>query len=314
MRRAPFLGLTAIAAAALIAPAAAQPLTRIRMLGNPNDDSAALYYAMRSGAFARAGLDVTISPAASGAAVAAAVAGGSADIGKSSVLSIFEAHEKGIPFSVLSVAAIQEPATPFVATLVLKDAPVKTGKDLENQVVGVSSLSSIGRVAVCNWVEKTGGDWRKVQFVEIPLTQAAAALAQKRIVAAETAQPMLARALEENAYATLPTYAALAPRFAVTVWFTTRDWSAKNPEAARAFARVLAQSAAYTNAHHAETAPIMAQVSGVDVAVIQKMARVTNGSGVAPADLQPVIDASARYGLLKAAFPATELIDANAAR
>ena len=151
-----------------------------------------------------------------------------------------------------------------------------------------------------------------MKFVEIPLTQAAAAVEQKRVVASETAQPLLAAALATGNFRDVPAYRSIAPRFMLTTWFTTKDWSAKHPEIARTFARIMAASATYTNAHHAETAPIMAEASGTDLAVIQGMQRVVNGSILTPALLQGTINASARYGALKAPFPAQELIDANA--
>jgi hypothetical protein len=44
------------------------------------------------------------------------------------------------------------------------------------------------------------------------------------------------------------------------------------------------------------------------------MQRVVNGSVLLPALIQPTIDATARYGGLKASFPAQEIIDARAAR
>jgi NitT/TauT family transport system substrate-binding protein len=313
--RSRFLALTGSAAVVGSSrPASAQDLKVVRVLGNPNDDSTSLYYALRSGMFRRAGIDVHIDTGTSGAQVAAAVIGGSYDIGKSSVTSIFEAHEKGIPFTIIAPASIQEPATPFAGTLVLKDSPIRTGKDLENQIVGVSSLSSIGRPAVCSWVESTGGDWRAVKFVEIPLTQAAAAVEQKRVVASETAQPMLATAIATGTFRTLPTYQTISPRFVLTTWFTTKGWSDEHADAARTFARVIADSAVYVNAHHAETVSIMAEAGNVDPAIISAMQRVVNGSVLLPALIQPTIDATARYGGLKASFPAQEIIDARAAR
>ena len=309
--RSEFVAVTAAAVAVAGTPARAQTVP-IRVQGNINDDSTAFYYAQKSGLFKKAGLDVTIEPGTSGAAVAATVLGGSYDLGKSSITSILEAHEKGIPFTLLAPAGIQEIAAPYGGMLVLKETSIKSGRDVENQTVALSSLSSIGRAAVCSWVEKNGGNWRAVQFVELPMTQAAGAVAQKRVFAAETVQPFFAQALDTGTYQALPVYDTLGQRFALTVWFTTRDWSAKHPEQARAFTRTLAQAAAYTNAHEAETAPLMAQATNVDVAVFRQMRRVVNGTILAPAQLQPIISACTKYGSLKASFPAADVIDRNA--
>jgi NitT/TauT family transport system substrate-binding protein len=313
INRSAFVALTA--SALTIAPrlrAQGQSLMTIRIMGNPNDDATSVFYAIKSGLFQKAAIDIHIESGTSGAAVAAAVAGGSFDIGKSSITSIFEAHEKGIPFALLAPAGIQDTSAPFAGMLALKDAPIKTGKDLENQVVGVSSLSSIGRAAVCRWVDKAGGNWHSVQFVEIPLTQAAAAVSQKRVVTSEIAQPALAAALDTGNFQNLPIYQAIAPRFVFTCWFTTKDWSAKHPDLARTFARIVAQSAAFTNTHHSDTAPVMSQVSGVELSVLQSMQRVNDGTTLDPAQVQPLIDASTRYGMLKAGFPARDIIDPNA--
>jgi NitT/TauT family transport system substrate-binding protein len=133
--RARFLALTAssLAAAGYARPAAAAaispPLT-IRVSGTPLDDTTALYYAIKSGMFARAGLSVEMTLGANGAAVLAAVISGNFDIGKSSMISIFEGHEKGLPFTVIAPAGMQEPAVPNGSTIILKESLIASGKDL----------------------------------------------------------------------------------------------------------------------------------------------------------------------------------------
>jgi ABC-type nitrate/sulfonate/bicarbonate transport system substrate-binding protein len=70
-------------------------------------------------------------------------------------------------------------------------------------------------------------------------------------------------------------------------------------------------AATYTNAHHAETAPLMAEFTGLPLATIQHMVRGAAGTTIVPEQLQTVIDASVEYGALKRSFPAQELIDTN---
>lgn len=312
IKRSAFVSLAAAAVAGNARGVRAQGLTPVRVLGNANDDATSLFYAIRAGLFQSAGLDVHIDPGTSGAAVAAAVAGGSYDIGKSSANPIFEAHQNGIPFGVLAPAGIQSAAAPFAGMLLTKDSPIRTGADMNGQIVGLTSLSSISRVAISSWVDKNGGDWRAVKYVEISSSEAPGAVAQKRVVTAECGQPLLQSVLETGTFRLLPAYEAIAPRFLLTLWFTTKDWSAKHPDAARTFARVIARAATFVNAHHAETVAMMAEVSHVDAAVIAKMQRVVDGTVIEPGLLQPTIDASAKYGTLKATFPAQEIIDPNA--
>jgi hypothetical protein len=79
----------------------------------------------------------------------------------------------------------------------------------------------------------------------------------------------------------------------------------------RTFNRAYVESATYTNAHHAETAPMMAEFTGIQLATIQHMVRGTAGTAIVPGLLQTVIDASVKYGAIKHSFPAQELIDVN---
>ena len=72
------------------------------------------------------------------------------------------------------------------------------------------------------------------------------------------------------------------------------------------------EAAKYTNAHHDATAKIMSDYSGVPLEVVSKMSRVTAGTELSPSLIQPTIDAAAKYGTLKKAFPAREIIDPNA--
>ena len=44
------------------------------------------------------------------------------------------------------------------------------------------------------------------------------------------------------------------------------------------------------------------------------MPRVTNGTAVMAAQIQPVIDAAAKYGNVKHVFPAAEIIDPSIAK
>jgi ABC-type nitrate/sulfonate/bicarbonate transport system substrate-binding protein len=133
-------------------------------------------------------------------------------------------------------------------------------------------------------------------------------------VAAEIATPVLTTAMDTGDFRIVPIYNAIAPLFMVSAWFTSRQFSTANPELVRTFARVVADSAAYVNAHHAETAAVVAEFTSVPMSQVQRMPRSVQGSRLDPALLQPAIDAAAKYGSLKASFPAQDLIDPVIAR
>jgi hypothetical protein len=71
---------------------------------------------------------------------------------------------------------------------------------------------------------------------------------------------------------------------------------------------VLVEAATYVNGHHAETAPLVAEITKIDLSVVQKMYRTLAGTSLDLALFQPLIDAAAKYGLIAHPFPARELL------
>jgi NitT/TauT family transport system substrate-binding protein len=282
-------------------------LTPVRLGVTPNDDMVSVLYAQRTGMFERAGLDVSIEKASSGAAIAAAVAANSYDIGKSSITPMFDAHENGLPFVLIAAAAIYEAKVPYGGLVSTKR--FANGKELDGKIVGSNSANDIGTVAMKAWIEKTGGDPASLRHVEIPMSAVPAAIAQNRIDGGEMVYPPLATALASKKLFLTPTLSAIAPVFLFSTWFTTKDYSAAHPDVVKTFARVVAEAATYTNAHPAETVKLLADFTGVPAEEIAHMPRVRNGTSLTAALIQPAIDAAVKYGTTKRAFPAVELID-----
>src|SRR6185312_13585083 len=83
LSRSRLLGGTAAAAAVACAPLPlrAQPLAHIRVAGVATDDMTPIYWAVKSGMYAKAGLDVEIVPVSSGTAATTAVVAGAYEIG-----------------------------------------------------------------------------------------------------------------------------------------------------------------------------------------------------------------------------------------
>src|SRR5580700_8149925 len=127
----------ALAAGAVIAVApafaGAQTLPKVRVAASPDEDILGALWGVQSGIFRKYGLDVDVQRANSGSAVAAAVAGGSIDIGKSSPMALLTAHAKGLPFVLEAPASIYSSDAPIAALIVAKDAPFKSGRDLNGK-------------------------------------------------------------------------------------------------------------------------------------------------------------------------------------
>jgi NitT/TauT family transport system substrate-binding protein len=287
----------------------AAELKPVRVAIAPSDGVTSVLYAKRAGLFERAGLDVTLDIQRNGAAVAAAILGNVYDIGNSSVTSIFLAHEKNLPFALVAPAGIYDAKLPYVGGLLAKDSPLKLDKDANGLTFGTVALGDIGHDAFCAYVEQHGGDPSTLKFVEIPFAIAGQSVEQQRIVAAEIATPTMTTFLDSGKFRIIPIYTAIAPQFLISTWFTSHQFSNANPDIVRTFARVVADAANYSNAHHQATASLVAEFTSIPVSEVLRMPRSLQGTRLDPALIQPAIDAAAKYGSLKASFPARDLID-----
>jgi NitT/TauT family transport system substrate-binding protein len=257
------------------APGALQAPIVIRVGLVPNDDAATpLLYAQSAGLFAKAGIDLKLESQSSGAAVTAGVASGTFDIGKSSIIPLLNAHQHGVPITIVAPASVWNGKSEFAALLVRADAPFKTGKDLEGKLIGVQSLNDLNEIATDAWVALHGGDPATLKFVEFPMAAAVVALKEKRIDAAAFVQPVLDNALVGGQLRPLAgAYGGIAPQYLFAAWFSSKSWVHDHPDAAREFARIVTEAAQYTNGHHNETAAMVAQFTSIPLNVIQHMTR-----------------------------------------
>jgi NitT/TauT family transport system substrate-binding protein len=303
----------AAAATATLAPRAgrAQALTPITIAAIPSDISGEAYYAQDRGFFKRNGLTSTVVQLANGGAISAAVLSGAADIGYSNVISLSLAHARGLPVTIIAPANLHLHDAPTAGIMVVKkSSPIQNARDLNDKVVAVIGISNIADIAVRNWIDQNGGDQKTVKFVELPFSEMKPALEAGRIDAAsldQTGDPLLGKP-GDTLRVIGNAFDSLAHRFVPSVWFTTSDWVAKHPLAARAFVTAMRETAQWANTHHRESAAILATYTHDTPEQIQSVTRVTYGDRVTPDLIQPDIDAAVRYGVLKTPFPASELI------
>jgi NitT/TauT family transport system substrate-binding protein len=303
--------LTAAMAAAATRAAGAQtpPLTTLRLSSSPVDDVMPVLYAQQNGAFRKAGLDVQLTRASSGSAIAAAVLGGAVDIGKSGVASILSAHAKGVPLVFIAPASVYDTNSPDGALLVSAASPVRAAKDMNGKIVAVPALNDLNTVATRAWIDRNGGDSASIKFVEIPAAAQGAALESGRIDGAALVNPYLAGQLAGGKARMLGKfYDAIAESFMLSGWFTTRDFIDKNRDAVVKFVRTVATTGTYTNAHKSETAPLLATWASIAPEEAARLPRMTNGIRLSASMIQPLIEASVKAKVIPASFDAREII------
>jgi NitT/TauT family transport system substrate-binding protein len=295
--------------------AGAQGLTTLNIAAIPSDIAGSAYYAADNGYFKKAGLDAQFLGIANGAAITAAVLGGSADVGYSNVISLALAHSRGLPITILFPANLHVHEAPTAGLLsVLKTSSITSAKDFSGKVVAVSGLNNIADLAVRNWIDKNGGDSKTVKSVELPFPEMKPAVEAGRIDAAEcdtTSDATLGKP-GDSLRLIASTFDAISPRFAPSVWFSTTDWVSKHPAQVKAFVAGMRESAQWAPAHHRESAVILAKYTHVTPEQIDAFKRATYGEHLTPELIQPNIDLAVKYGVIKTAFNVSEMISSAA--
>ena len=288
--------------------AVAQTPIHVRAGAVANDFATPFLYAQDTGMFREAGLDVELQIINNGTAVAAALAGNSIEFGIVSLFAVVNAHARGVPLTLIAGGTLSSTVA-SVGVLVLADGPLHSPPDLTGKTVSSAALNDILAVSIRGWIDRSGGHSETTQFVELSGAQIASALDTGRIAAAGVANPTLANLIATGKYRTLgdPSI-GIAPRFLATAWISSTDYVQKNPSTVRAFAGVLAKAAAYSNTHQPQTAPILAKYSGIELATVTHMARAQFQPALDPRDIQPVIDAAAKYKAIPKGFEARDII------
>ncbi len=277
------------------------------MASNPVNDVVPLIYAQNSGLFRNAGLDVTLQRATNGSAVAAALAGGAIDIGKVAATPIINAHARGVLLTIVFPDRLHtfgpESET---ALIVAPDSPIKRGRDLNGKTISVGAIKDSTWIGARVFIDADGGDSSTCKFVEVPVSATSAAVAAGRVDAGVSNDPYLKADVRAGKVRSLgDLLAALGSKFIETAWVATGDYISKNRDTVNRYVRVIREAQIWCNTHTAEAADITATFTGVDRAIVASTKTVF-ATEADPRDMQPYINANAKYGITPA-FNAADL-------
>jgi NitT/TauT family transport system substrate-binding protein len=305
---------TAIAAlgAAVIASwgeAEAQSAAVFKAAGVPEESATPVLWAQQSGLFRRNGLTVDIEPQRSGTAIAAGVAGGGYQVGKSSIVPLITAFAKGIPFLLVAPGGLYRAAKPHIALIVAADSPITTAADMNGKTVGVSALDDLNTLGTKMWMDKNGGDSSTLKLVEVPLPAISDTIVARRIDAGVSGTPALQAALDSGKLRMLAHVPdAIAATFMYTAWFSSKNEIASQLQLMRAFSRAEREAAAYVNAHPEQTVDALSKFTGIAAEVITRMTRAQMGTTLDPKLIQPVVDVCVHYKVIPAPINAADMI------
>src|ERR1019366_630483 len=169
-------------------PVLGQTADKIRFGVVGVEESALPYYAQEKGLFRAAGLNVEISILPNGGSVTQGILGGALDIGVTNSGSLSSAFIRGLPLYMLACGAVYAPRSP-ISHLAVGKAGITSAKELTGKTFAVSTLHDMIQGTVLAWIEKNGGDWKAINFVELPPPQMAGAIVAKRIDGGAIVEP-----------------------------------------------------------------------------------------------------------------------------
>jgi NitT/TauT family transport system substrate-binding protein len=278
----------------------------VTIVTTPNETAAEPFFAQDMGFFKSAGLDVEVTSSPNGAAIAAAVASGAVQIGNSSVSSLAQAHVKHIPFVIIAPGGLYSSRAPSAILFLPRQSPIKSGKDLDGKTIGINNLRGVPQYGTQAWIDAHGGNSESVKFIEMSAPDIIAALQQNRIDAGLIPEPYVTAARA----AVVPLAAvfdAVSPSFMINVHFATLDWAKSHIDIVRRFRDCIKKTSSWANKNSDQSGRILMRYSKLSPETLRTMQRTIFAEDVNAADIQPLIDLTAKYGGIPA-FPADEFI------
>jgi NitT/TauT family transport system substrate-binding protein len=132
------------------------------------------------------------------------------------------------------------------------------------------------------------------------------ALGAARVDAACVTEPFITEAKTTGRSIGQP-FDACAPRFLLSVYVATRDWAQANRDTVRRFQTATLAAAAWANKNQSKTADILMKYSKLPDATAHTMKRAVFAQEWNPADSQPLVDITAKYGNVPR-FPVDDML------
>jgi NitT/TauT family transport system substrate-binding protein len=267
----------------------------------PIADVAPLYLGIKQGFFEDERLKVEPQLAEGGAAIIPSVLSGDYQFGFSNTTSLIIAASKKLPVQIISqgVLAGTGPDDAWDAIVIRKGSDIKTAADLEDKSVAVNTLNNIGPVTINNWMERNGGDYTKIKYVEVPFPDMGAALEAGRVDAAFTVEPAFSGALAGGGTALFNSYEEVAPNMTVATYFASDQYIAENKDVVDRFRRAMKKSLEYAAANDDAVRAVVGEYTEIPAEVIDKIKLPTWKADLNEPTIQTIVDLAAKYGFIE---------------
>jgi ABC-type nitrate/sulfonate/bicarbonate transport system substrate-binding protein len=267
----------------------------------PIADVAPLYVGIMKGFFKEQNLNITPKLAEGGAAITPAVLSGDFQIGFSNNVSLLIAASKDLPVQMISQGVLggKDKSEAWADLLVLKDGPIKNGKDLEGKTIAVNTLKNICEVTIKASLQKEGVDVNKLKWIEVPFPDMNAALDAKRVDGACVVEPFVSQGTAGKARGIDPFYVNTAPDLSVATYFTSNQYAEQNPEVVDRFVTAINKSLDYAQSHPDETRAVLTEYTQIPAAAAKTIKLPIWRSDLQTDTIELLSKLSKQYGLIE---------------
>lgn len=298
-----------LAASVLPSAARADTLQTLRVLSYPSDAIKQILYPSQAGIFRDLGVSVELQPMSSGAAILAALVGGTGDFGSSSLFPAFSARGNGIPLRIVAPIALYDTDHCDAWLMVRAGADIHEARDLNGKVMAGDTPADISIYATRVWMDHNGADGKSLRAIGLPASSVLAAMVQGRIDTAVMRPPFLTIATQSGQLRALAKpLDMIAPRFLLSCWLATDDYISKNGALVKAFVSGLTAGARYVDSHQNDTVDMVAQFTKQDPAQIRAGVRTIIADSITVADVQKPLDFAFRFGLVDKHYDARTML------
>ena len=275
-----------------------------------SDCCAEAYYAQELGYFRKHGVNVELTTFTSGSALSEAVAGNAVDIGIATPLAVIEGISRGVPLTIIAGGGMNTLKAPTTTLMVSALSPIHTAADLNGKAVAVIALKTTSEFGVRIWMQQNGADPSTVKFLELPFPAMGPALQRGTVAAAVMTDPAMTIAkANSNVKAIANPSNSIGTNYLLSAWFARKDIIDKDRDAVRRFNAAIYEAAHWANAHHAESAALLAKASGVDLTLVQRSTRVAYAESLRAQDLTPQLDVAYKFNIVGTKLTVSDLME-----
>lgn len=281
----------------------------------PAVDSAGFFVALHQGLFAREGLTIHYTPAASSDTVINQQVAGQYDITGGNYVSYIQHYViNRQPLEVIAEGSVMQEGTQAIYTM--PGSKIKSLSDLKGHMLGINAPLNINYLLAASVITENGIKLNQVRFpaAPIPFPTMAAALASGKIDAAAMPEPFATAAEQEYGAVKLADLnQGATEQFPIQGYVATKSWAEQNPGTLKAFVTALAQGQEIADTSRRAVEQAMEALNGPQDGEVPPIVAAVMSINIYPTAIdkvrvQRVADVMYQFGLLHSRFNVTPMI------